>query len=160
MIAAGTKPYGFMEFYPSIGVGGHCIPVDPIYLSDKARQVGSPIRMIELADQINKDLPSYFVSRAEKKLNGLEGKKILVVGVSYKPNISDVRETPVFNLISALRSKGAQVSWHDDLVKKFNGEESTQLSNNFDLAIIATAHDYLDWSKIGNLPIITSRSSL
>jgi UDP-N-acetyl-D-glucosamine dehydrogenase len=63
-------------------------------------------------------------------------------------------------LIRALRSKGAQVSWHDDLVKKFNGEESTQLSNNFDLAIIATAHDYLDWSKIGNLPIITSRSSL
>jgi len=158
--AAGTKPYGFMEFYPSIGVGGHCIPVDPIYLSTKARQVGSPIRMIELADQVNRDLPSYFVSRAEKKLNGLEGKKILVVGVSYKPNISDVRETPVFNLIRALRNKGAQVSWHDDLVKKFNGEESTQLSNNFDLAIIATAHDYLDWSKIGNLPMITSRSSL
>ena len=158
--AAGTKPYGFMEFYPSIGVGGHCIPVDPIYLSSKAKQVGSPIRMIELADQINRDLPTYFVGRAEKKLNGLEGKKILVVGVSYKPNISDVRETPVFNLISALRSKGAQVSWHDDLVKKFNGEESTELSDNFDLAIIATAHDYLDWAKIGNLPVITSRSSL
>ena len=158
--AAGTKPYGFMEFYPSIGVGGHCIPVDPLYLSNKAREVGSPIKMIELADQINRDLPKYFVSRAEKKLNGLEGKKILVVGVSYKPNISDVRETPVLNLISALRSKGAQVSWHDDLVKSFNGEESTQLSNNFDLAIIATAHDYLDWSKIRNLPIITSRSSL
>jgi len=158
--AAGTKPYGFMEFYPSIGVGGHCIPVDPIYLSSKAKQVGSPIRMIELADQINRDLPMYFVGRAEKKLNGLEGKKILVVGVSYKPNISDVRETPVFNLISALRSKGAQVSWHDDLVKKFNGEESTELSDNFDLAIIATAHDYLDWAKIGNLPVITSRSSL
>ena len=158
--AAGTKPYGFMEFYPSIGVGGHCIPVDPIYLSSKAKQVGSPIRMIELADQINRDLPMYFVGRAEKKLNGLEGKKILVVGVSYKPNISDVRETPVFNLISALRSKGAQVSWHDDLVKNFNGEESTQLSDNFDLAIIATAHDYLDWAKIGNLPVITSRSSL
>jgi UDP-N-acetyl-D-glucosamine dehydrogenase len=158
--AAGTKPYGFMEFYPSIGVGGHCIPVDPIYLSSKAKQVGSPIRMIELADQINRDLPMYFVGRAEKKLNGLEGKKILVVGVSYKPNISDVRETPVLNLISALRSKGAQVSWHDDLVKKFNGEESTELSDNFDLAIIATAHDYLDWAKIGNLPVITSRSSL
>lgn len=158
--AAGTKPYGFMEFYPSIGVGGHCIPVDPLYLSNKAREVGSPIKMIELADQINRDLPKYFVSRAEKKLNGLEGKKILVVGVSYKPNISDVRETPVLNLISALRSKGAQVFWHDDLVKSFNGEESTQLSNNFDLAIIATAHDYLDWSKIRNLPIITSRSSL
>ena len=158
--AAGTKPYGFMEFYPSIGVGGHCIPVDPIYLSSKAKQVGSPIRMIELADQINRDLPMYFVGRAEKKLNGLEGKKILVVGVSYKPNISDVRETPVFNLISALRNKGAQVSWHDDLVKKFNGEESTELSDNFDLAIIATAHDYLDWAKIGNLPVITSRSSL
>jgi UDP-N-acetyl-D-glucosamine dehydrogenase len=149
-----------MEFYPSIGVGGHCIPVDPIYLCSKAKQVGSPIRMIELADQINRDLPMYFVRRAEKKLNGLEGKKILVVGVSYKPNISDVRETPVFNLISALRSKGAQVSWHDDLVKNFNGEESTQLSDNFDLAIIATAHDYLDLKKIGKIPVITSRSSL
>ena len=158
--AAGTKPYGFMEFYPSIGVGGHCIPVDPIYLSSKARQVGSPIRMIELADQVNRDLPTYYVRRAEKKLNGLEGKRILVVGVSYKPNISDVRETPVFNLIGALRSKGAQVFWHDDLVKNFNGEESTQLSDNFDLAIIATAHDYLDWAKIGNLPVITSRSSM
>ena len=93
-------------------------------------------------------------------MNGLEGKRILVVGVSYKPNISDVRETPVFNLISALRSKGAQVSWHDDLVKNFNGEESTELSDDFDLAIIATAHDYLDLAKIGNLPVITSRSSL
>jgi UDP-N-acetyl-D-glucosamine dehydrogenase len=158
--AAGTKPYGFMEFYPSIGVGGHCIPVDPIYLSSKARQVGSPIRMIELADQVNRDLPRYYVSRAEKKLNGLEGKRILVVGVSYKPNVSDVRETPVFNLISSLRNKGAQVFWHDDLVKNFNDEESTPLSDDFDLAIIATAHDYLDWSKISNLPVITSRSSL
>jgi UDP-N-acetyl-D-glucosamine dehydrogenase len=158
--AAGTKPYGFMEFYPSIGIGGHCIPVDPIYLSDQARQVGSPIRMIELADQINRDLPSFFVSRAKKKLNGLGGKKILVVGVSYKPNISDVRETPVFNLISALRSKGAHVSWHDDLVKEWNSEKSVVLSKDFDLAIIATPHDYLELSALGNVPILNTRGSV
>ena len=158
--AAGTKPYGFMEFYPSIGIGGHCIPVDPIYLSDQARQVGSPIRMIELADQINRDLPSFFVSRAKKKLNCLGGKKILVVGVSYKPNISDVRETPVFNLISALRSKGAHVSWHDDLVKEWNSEKSVVLSKDFDLAIIATPHDYLELSALGNVPILNTRGSV
>ena len=158
--AAATKPYGFMPFYPSVGVGGHCIPVDPLYLSNKAREIGAPIRFINLADQINREMPGYFVGRAEEKLGGLKNKKILVVGVAYKPNVADVRETPVSALINGLREKGAQVSWHDDLVKEWNGEESVTLSNYFDLAIIATPHDYLDLKKLGNVLILNTRGSI
>jgi UDP-N-acetyl-D-glucosamine dehydrogenase len=158
--AASTKPYGFMPFYPSIGIGGHCIPVDPLYLSNKAQEIGAPAKMINLADQINREMPSYFVGRAEEKIDGLKGKKILVVGVSYKPNVADVRETPIEALISGLKNKGAQVSWHDDLVKEWNGEKSVTLSNDFDLAIIATPHDYLDLSKLGNVPILNTRGSI
>ena len=158
--AASTKPYGFMPFYPSIGVGGHCIPVDPLYLSNKAREIGAPTRFIELADQINQEMPGYFVSRAEEKLGGLKGKKVLVVGVSYKPNVADVRESPVEALINGLKQKGAQVSWHDDLVKEWNSEMSVTLSSDFDLAIIATPHDYLDLTKLGKVPILNTRGSI
>ena len=158
--AAATKPYGFMPFYPSIGVGGHCIPVDPIYLANAAKAVGAPSRFIELADQINQEMPGYFVGRAEEKLGGLKAKKVLVVGVSYKPNVADVRESPVEALIAGLKHKGAQVSWHDDLVKEWNGEKSVTLSSDFDLAIIATPHDYLDLSKLGNVPILNTRGSI
>ena len=158
--AAATKPYGFMPFYPSVGVGGHCIPVDPIYLANAAKSVGAPSRFIELADQINQEMPGYFVGRAEEKIGGLLAKKVLVVGVSYKPNVADVRESPVGSLITGLKQKGAQVSWHDDLVKVWNGEESVALSSNFDLAIIATPHDYLDLLKLGNVPILNTRGSI
>ena len=158
--AASTKPYGFMPFYPSIGVGGHCIPVDPLYLANKAREIGAPTRFIDLADQINQEMPGYFVGRAEEKLGGLKNKRVLVVGVSYKPNVADVRESPVEALINGLKQKGAQVSWHDDLVKAWNGEKSVALSNNFDLAIIATPHDYLDLTKLGNVPILNTRGSI
>jgi UDP-N-acetyl-D-glucosamine dehydrogenase len=158
--AASTKPYGFMPFYPSIGVGGHCIPVDPIYLANAAKAVGAPSRFIELADQINQEMPGYFVGRAEEKLNGLKNKRVLIVGVSYKPNVADVRESPVEALITGLKQKGAQVSWHDDLVKDWNGEKSITLSSNFDLAIIATPHDYLDLTKLGNVPILNTRGSI
>jgi UDP-N-acetyl-D-glucosamine dehydrogenase len=158
--AAATKPYGFMPFYPSIGVGGHCIPVDPLYLANKAQEIGAPTRFIDLADQINREIPDYFVGRAEEKLGGLKGKKILVVGVSYKPNVADIRETPVEALILGLKQKGAQVVWHDDLVKEWNGDKSVALSSDFDLAIIATHHDYLDLKKIGNVPILNTRGSI
>ena len=158
--AASTKPYGFMPFYPSIGVGGHCIPVDPLYLSNKARVIGAPTRFIDLADQINLEMPGYFVGRAEEKLGGLKSKKVLVIGVSYKPNVSDVRETPVESLIIGLKQKGAQVSWHDDLVKEWNGENSVSLTSDFDLAIIATPHDYLDLTKLENVPILNTRGSI
>ena len=136
--AASTKPYGFMPFYPSIGIGGHCIPVDPLYLANKAREVGAPTRLIDLADQINQEMPGYFVDRAEEKIRVLKGKKVLVIGVSYKPNVADIRETPVEALILGLKNKGAQVSWHDDLVKEWNGEKSVALTNEYDLAILAT----------------------
>ena len=158
--AAATKPYGFMPFYPSVGVGGHCIPVDPIYLANAAKSVGTPSRFIELADQINQEMPGYFVGRAEEKIGGLLAKKVLVVGVSYKPNVADVRESPVESLITGLKQKGAQVSWHDDLVKDWNGEKSVGLTPDFDLAIIATPHDYLDLLKLGNVPILNTRGSI
>lgn len=158
--AAATKPYGFMPFYPSIGVGGHCIPVDPIYLSNKARELGVPTRFIDLADQINQEIPGYFVRRAEEKLGGLKGKRVLVIGVSYKPNVADVRESPVEALIMGLKQKGTQVYWHDDLVYEWNGEKSVVLSNDYDLAILATPHDYLDLTKLGNVPILNTRGSI
>ncbi len=158
--AASTKPYGFMPFYSSLGIGGHCIPVDPIYLSDAARDIGAPSRFIDLANYVNKNMPDYFVNRAEKQLGGLKGKKVLVVGVSYKPNLADVRETSVEALINGLIKKGAEVSWHDDLVKEWNGIESVQLSADYDLAILATPHDYLDLAKLGNVPILNTRGSI
>ena len=158
--AAATKPYGFMPFYPGIGIGGHCIPVDPIYLSNAGKKIGASTRFIDLADQINQEMPSYFVGRSEEKLGGLNHKKVLVVGVAYKPNIADTRETPVKSLIAGLKQKGAQVFWHDDLVKEWNGEKSVELSSDFDLAIIATPHDYLDLTKLGNVSILNTRGSI
>ena len=158
--AAATKPYGFMPFYPSVGVGGHCIPVDPIYLANAAKAVGVPSRFIELADHVNREMPKYFIDRAEEKLGGLKNKKVLVVGISYKPNVADVRESPVLVLMAEFIDKGAHLSWHDDLVKEWNGTESVPLSNNYDLAILATPHDYLDLTKLGSVPILNTRTSI
>ena len=158
--AAATKPYGFMPFYPSIGAGGHCIPVDPIYLANAAKAVGVPSRFIELADQVNQEMPGYFVDRAEEILGSLKAKKVLVVGVSYKPNVADVRESPAEGLIAGLRQKNSYVSWHDDLVKEWNGEKSVALSNQYDLAILATPHAYLDLTKLGTVPILNTRGSI
>jgi UDP-N-acetyl-D-glucosamine dehydrogenase len=157
--AASTKPYGFMPFYPSVGVGGHCIPVDPLYLAEAAREAGAPVRFIELADEINLGMPTYFVGRASEMLGGLKDKKVLVIGVSYKPNVADIRETPVEALISGLNKSGAVVSWHDDLVKSWKGESSVALSSGFDLAILATPHDYLDLSLLGSTPLLNTRGS-
>ena len=158
--AASTKPFGFMPFYPSVGVGGHCIPVDPLYLVNMANEIGVNVEMIKLADEINFELPGFFVSEADHKIGGLKGKRVLVIGVSYKPNVSDVRETPVKALVDGLKSKGANVFWHDNYVKVWNGEESTALSENFDLAIIATPHDDLDLSKLGKVKVLNTRSSI
>jgi UDP-N-acetyl-D-glucosamine dehydrogenase len=158
--AAATKPYGFMPFYPSIGIGGHCIPVDPVYLSLAARNVKSPIKSIDLASEINKKLPKYFAAKAQEKLGRLKNKKILVIGIAYKSNVSDVRETPVKALIHELRNKGAKVFWNDELVRVWNNEESSEVSTGYDLAIIATRHSYVDLSKLGNTPILDSGSSI
>jgi len=158
--AASTKPYGFMPFYPGLGVGGHCIPVDPVYLSEKAKELDVPMRMIDAAQQINKKRPQYFVEQSIKKIGDLTEKRILVLGLAYKPNVSDIRETPTEPLIKGLRERGAIVAWHDDLVGEWNGEKSVDLSTNYDLAILATPHNYFDLSKLGNVPILNTRGSL
>ena len=158
--AASTKPYGFMSFYPSLGAGGHCIPVDPIYLANAAKTAGATIRLVAVADEINQAMPGYFIRRAEQELGVLSDKRILVIGVAYKPNIADFRESPVDSLISGLKQKGAEVFWHDDLVNEWNGEKSVALSSDFDLAIMATPHDYLDLTNLGNVPILNTRGSI
>jgi len=155
--AASTKPYGFMPFFPSLGIGGHCIPVDPIYLMESANDLESPIESINVAIKINKKLPHYFIEIVKNKFGPIEGKKIIIIGVSYKSNVADVRETPVEALILGLRKQGATVSWHDDLVKNWLGEKSTGLSNEFDLAILATHHDGVDLMKLGNVPVLNTK---
>ena len=158
--AASTKPYGFMPFFPSAGVGGHCIPVDPMYLSSKARDIGSALTFIDLAERTNSEMPLYFAERAQNKLGDLRNKSILVVGVAYKPNISDVRETPAEPLISELRARGAQVVWHDNLVKEWNGEKSVVLAENYDLVILVTIHSNMDLGMLGDAPVLDTRNSL
>jgi UDP-N-acetyl-D-glucosamine dehydrogenase len=157
--AAMTKPYGFMGFYPSLGAGGHCIPVDPIYLLDKAEQLNITLNSIDVAATINSKMPDYFLGLAETKLGKLKGKKILVIGLAYKPNVSDIRESPAVHLYHLLEQKGALVEWHDDLVKSWNGTESRDLDNSFELAILATKHDYLDFNKLGNTPLLVTQGS-
>jgi UDP-N-acetyl-D-glucosamine dehydrogenase len=158
--AASTKPYGFMAFYPGIGVGGHCIPVDPIYLSSFAREIGTASRMIDAAVEINNGLVDYFMYRSRAILKQLFQKRILIIGIAYKKNISDIRESSAIKLINSLRAEGAIVNWHDDLVRIWGQEVSTNLSGNFDLAILAVGHDYLDISELGNTPILDTRRSI
>ena len=158
--AASTKPYGFMPFYPSLGIGGHCIPVDPVYLAEKARSLGAPSKMIELASRINLEMPTHFIERARLMLGTFNGKRILVIGVAYKPNVSDVRETPVESLIDGFTEQGAKVYWHDDLVKEWKGSKSVALSSDYDLAIIATLHSNIDVKQIGEIPILDTRGSI
>ena len=155
--AAASKPYGFMPFYPGAGVGGHCIPVDPIYLASAARDAGSPSRFIELARDINSAMPAYFVGRVVEKLGTLSGKAIIVIGVAYKANVSDTRESAAEKLIDLLRGAGAIVTWHDDVVGTWRGEESSALSAAFDLAILVTQHDGLDMAALGSVPVINTR---
>ena len=155
--AAATKPYGFLPFYPSAGVGGHCIPVDPAYLVMKAREIGAPMRFIDLAMEVNLSLPSYFVGIATGILGGLSGKRIIVVGVAYKPEVSDTRQTPALSLIDLLRSAGALVNWHDDLVGTWNHERSVELSDEYDLAILVNPHANTDLSLLGTTKILNTR---
>jgi UDP-N-acetyl-D-glucosamine dehydrogenase len=155
--AAATKPYGFMPFYPGAGVGGHCIPVDPSYLVAKAQEMGVPTRFIDLATDLNQSLPSYFTGVASGILGGLKGKKILVVGIAYKPDVSDVRETPAEGLIHQLRAKGADVKWHDELVQEWNGEKSVELTPDFDLAILVNPHSDTNLSALGSTQILNTR---
>ena len=138
--AAATKPYGFMKFLPSAGVGGHCIPVDPSYLADAAARVGVPATFIERANEVNLEMAKYVVDRVAADNGGsLKGKSVQVVGVAYKPNVADVRETPAELVIEELKKAGAKVSWSDDLVATWMGETSTPLGGS-EIAVVVTLH--------------------
>ena len=146
--AANTKPYGFMKFTPSAGVGGHCIPVDPTYLATVAEEHGAPATFIRRANDVNLEMSEYIVKRVAADNGGdLKGKSILVVGVAYKPNVADVRETSAELVIEHLRTRGAVVSWHDEVVGNWKGESSTPLQGA-DIAVVVTKHDSVDEKKI------------
>jgi len=146
--AAGTKPYGFMKFSPSAGVGGHCIPVDPSYLADVAEKAGVQATFIQRANEVNLNMPKYIVGRVEKDNGGsLKGKKVLVVGVAYKPNVADTRETPAELLINALEKLGAVVTWNDPVVGSWQGKDSAALGGA-DIAVVVTKHDVVPVAEI------------
>jgi UDP-N-acetyl-D-glucosamine dehydrogenase len=146
--AAATKPYGFMEFNPGPGVGGHCIPVDPSYLAHVANQVGVPATFIKRANEVNLAMPAYVVKRVVTGAGGsIKGKKVVVVGVSYKSNVADTRETPAAAVIDLLREQGATVTWHDDLVGNWRGESSAAIKGA-DIAVLVTKHDGLDLAAL------------
>jgi UDP-N-acetyl-D-glucosamine dehydrogenase len=146
--AAATKPYGFMEFNPGPGVGGHCIPVDPTYLAHVANQVGVPATFIKRANEVNLAMPAYVVKRVIAGVGGsVKGKSVVVVGVSYKANVADTRETPAASIIDLLRQAGATVNWHDPLVASWRGEESSALGAS-DVAVVVTKHDVVSVADI------------
>ena len=147
LAAAATKPFGFMSFQPGPGVGGHCIPVDPSYLAYVAEYVGVPAEFIKRANQVNLGMPAYVVSRVAKEVGSLKGKKVVVIGVSYKANVSDTREAPAALVIDELKKQGAEVSWHDSVVGTWNGQTSSELKG-FDVAIVVTKHDVVSDAEI------------
>jgi len=161
--AAGTKPFGFMPFYPGPGLGGHCIPIDPFYLTWKAREHGRFTRFIELAGEINTNMPHYVVDRVAEHLNDhgkpVKNSKILVLGLAYKADIDDVRESPSFELIELLMHRGAKVDYSDPHCAETKTVRSYDLQmksvaltpdtlKQFDLVLVSTAHSAFDWDMI------------
>jgi UDP-N-acetyl-D-glucosamine dehydrogenase len=160
--AAGTKPFGFMKFTPGPGLGGHCIPIDPLYLSWKMREFNYNARFIELASEINTNMPRYVVSRVLEAMNDrgkhLKGSKVLVLGVAYKPDIDDVRESPALDVIALLRKKGAVVEYHDPYIPQIHHErEDWKMESIKDLmpavksaeaVVIITNHAVYDYTAI------------
>jgi UDP-N-acetyl-D-glucosamine dehydrogenase len=173
--AAKTKPFGFQPFYPGPGLGGHCIPLDPFYLSWKAHEYEFSTKFIELAGEINTGMPDYVVSKVMKALNDvgkpMKGAKILMLGLAYKANVDDDRESPSYRLIEKLEELGAQVSYNDPYIPvirksreyaKYAGRKSTKISGNFDCILVATAHDEykgIDFKSFG-IPIVDTRAVL
>jgi UDP-N-acetyl-D-glucosamine dehydrogenase len=167
--AAATKPFGFMPFYPGPGLGGHCIPIDPFYLSWKAKQSGFEARFIELAGQVNGSMPEYVVARVMDALNtkkrALNGSRVLVVGVSYKANIDDIRESPALDVMRLLRRHGADVVYHDrwanahDHELEESGVPAVELNAKMvagcDCAVIITGHDNVDYKLLlEHIPVV------
>ena len=161
--AAATKPFGFMPFYPGPGLGGHCIPIDPFYLTWKAREFDVSTRFIELAGEVNTDMPYYVVQRVGEALNEVEksikGSKVLILGMSYKKNIDDLRESPSLKLMDILGEKGASVDYNDPYIPelwetrkyRFNNK-SVELTpeniSSYDAVIVSTDHALYDWESI------------
>ena len=176
--AAATKPFGFQPFYPGPGLGGHCIPIDPFYLTWKAREVGLPTRFIELAGQVNQRMPEYVVERTILALNGhgkaVNGSKVLVLGLAYKPNVDDVRESPSFELIKHLKALNATVDYNDPHVPSTHymrhygdlNMKSVDLTPEslaeYDCVLIATNHAAYDWQMIADNAklIVDTRNAL
>ena len=161
--AAKTKPFGYMPFYPGPGLGGHCIPIDPFYLTWKAKEYGLNTRFIELAGEINTNMPEYVIHRVMEELNNvgkaLKGSKVLVVGVAYKPNVDDMRESPSLVLIELLENRGAEVDFYDPYIPVIPktrehmglaGRKSSDIEADkiYDLVLIATNHSKIDYDKI------------
>ena len=147
--AASTKPYGFMAFKPSIGIGGHCIPVDPLYLTSWAHEKGVEPKLIESADKVNLQRPIYVAKRALELLDrSITNPKVLILGVAYKSGVSDVRETPASKLKEYLTQSNLEVAWHDPLVDVWEGTEAVSLDWPCDLAIMATNQPGVDIAKL------------
>ena len=156
--AAATKPFGFMPFQPGPGLGGHCIPIDPFYLTWKAREFDFQTRFIELAGEVNQNMPYYCRSRVSQALNhgaqkALSGSNVLVLGVAYKADIADWRESPAVKLIELLRNAGAAVAYHDPHVPSFATDglalESVPfVPGDYDVVVIATAHSEIDYAQL------------
>jgi UDP-N-acetyl-D-glucosamine dehydrogenase len=161
--AAGTKPFGFMRFNPGPGLGGHCIPIDPFYLTWKAHEYDIPIRFIEMAGQINSQMPQWVCQRLLEALSmrgaGIKNARVLIVGMAYKKNVDDDRESPSYKLMSILHGYGASVDFHDPYVSiikrtrhypEFAGMQSVELTDvgSYDVVLIATDHDCIDWESL------------
>ena len=171
--AAKTKPFGFQSFTPGPGVGGHCIPVDPEYLSFKTRQIGKPVRFVELAQEINNSMPAYVVSRVNELLNSrdkiLRNSKILVLGVAYKKDISDMRESPSLDILELLLEKNVEVSFYDPFVDELNisgqsikKESSSKNFENYDMLLVLTPHtefSEIDFDSLQNIVFDTTGSN-
>lgn len=173
--AAGTKPFGFMPFWPGPGLGGHCIPIDPFYLTWKAKEYGVRTRFIELAGEINRSMPRYVVAKIQDCLNvygkPLMGSRILILGLAYKADIDDMRESPSLELIKLLEEKGATVDYHDPFVPKIGmsreyrqlaGRESVPLNKYYDCFVLATRHSTFSAEEILSfgLPVVDTRNFL
>lgn len=179
--AAATKPFGFMPFFPGPGIGGHCIPLDPHYLSWKARQHGFDSQFISLAEQINSSMPAYVVKLVSTALNdarkAVNGSRILILGVAYKKDIDDMRESPALSIIDLLRSRGAEISYHDPFVEEvtfdhaytigagdplYNQELTDDLVKTSDCVIICTEHSGIDYKRVCELAplIVDTRNAL
>ncbi len=166
--AARTKPFGFMPFYPGPGLGGHCIPIDPFYLTWKAREFDVPVRFVELAGEINSAMPGLVVERAAAALDqragkGLNGARVLVVGLAYKKNVDDMRESPALRIIELLEARGVKADYHDPFIPAIKpsrhhaplaGRQSVALDasqvGRYDLVLIVTDHDGIDWQALVN----------